>query len=128
MPHGISRALKSIIRKLIWLHYCFIKAMKSVCLTWFISPDRLSNMLPHTLFSMVEYTFSLFLECSNSFYKKTTSQMLPSEVPLSHFPKENYSPLCSHKTQLHLSYSSITRYIFAHVRNQQSQWHVLSAI
>ena len=34
-------------QKLIWLPHCFIKAIKSVYLAWFISPDRLSYTFQH---------------------------------------------------------------------------------
>lgn len=76
---------------LIWLHHCLIKAIKSVYFVWFLSLDRLSNMPSHMLFSVPEYTFSLFLERSNSL-SKATSQMLPAVWSASILLPQGWAP------------------------------------
>ena len=72
-------------QKLIWLPHCFIKAIKSVYLAWFISPDRLSYTFQHAFpppalcagMYLFFFFLPLFLYCSNSFFE-AMSWMLPS--------------------------------------------------
>lgn len=139
-------------QKLIWLHHCFVKAIKSVYLAWFISPDRLANTFQHAFPCVVRCAgiYLFFLSSWNAPIRSSWSHLkcyLLCEVPPSHFPRKNYSPLCFHKTQLHLSYSTVTRYyieliclvntsrprtmIYASLymsAHHHSWWHILSAM
>lgn len=95
-------------QKLIWLPHCFIKAIKSVYLAWFISPDRLSYTFQHAFpppalcAGMYLFFFFFLSSCIAPIHslRPCLECYLLCEVPPSHFPGENHSPLYSHKTRL----------------------------
>lgn len=86
----------------------FIKAIKFFCLpcSRFISLDRLSNtfqnVFPLPVLCAGIYLFFLFLDCSDSFFKAMSWNVLYVKSLQPASPRENYSPLYSHKTWLPL--------------------------